>query len=133
MGFSKKRFFVTLGLSLIIFFFTAYIQIYDFEDWKLNLLSLSSCSTTGYPVKVCLYNHTQGLLIAIYLINIAFWFLTINFLYFFKRIMIGLGALVIWIVSVVIQKQQAGYQCFSSVTWFRVTGYPIAECVAKED
>lgn len=133
-GFSKKRFLVTVTLSLIIFFISAFIQIYDFEDWKLRgFLNLSSCSGTGYPIKVCLYNSTPGLLISISLINIIFWFLIISFLYSTKRIIIGISAFLTWVMTLIIQKQQAGQQCFGDITWFRVTGYPIAECISKED
>lgn len=133
-GFSKKRFFVTLGLSILIVLLTSFLtQLYDREDWKLNWLSLSSCAITGYPIKACLYNPGQGLLISIGLINIAFWFLIINLLYSSKKILVGIGAFLIWIITVVIQKQTAISQCFGDVSWFRVTGYPIADCVSKED
>lgn len=134
MGFSRKRFLVTLGLSILIVLSTSYFgQLYDREDWKLNWLSLSSCAITGYPLKICLYSPRQGLLISILLINIAFWFLVINFLYSAKKILIGMGAFLIWIITVIIQKQTAIRYCLGDVSWFRITGYPIAECVSKQD
>lgn len=134
LGISKKRFLVTLVLSIFIFFFSVFIQIYDFEDWKLEgFLNLSSCSQTGYPIKICLYNSSQGLVFSIGLINIAFWFLVINFLYSLKKILIAIVAFSIWLVTVVIQKQMILNSCFGDVSWFRITGYPIAECVSKQD
>lgn len=134
MGFSKKRFLVTLGLSVVIVIFTSFLtQLYDHEDWELNWLSLSSCAITGYPIKACLYSPRQGLLISIFLVNIAFWFLVINLLYSSKKILLGMGAYLVWIITVVIQKQRALSYCFGDISWFRITGYPIAECVSKQD
>jgi hypothetical protein len=89
MGFSKKRFFITLGLSALIWFVSLFVQsLFTLTDIT-NSFSLlgSSCEVTGYPIALCLSENKFAEAIGIYIINIVFWFWVIHFIsgIFFKK------------------------------------------------
>lgn len=133
-GFSKKRFLITFILSLFILVITGLIQLFDTEEWNFLLLEGTSCTGTGYPVAVCLSNTSSGLLFSISLVNIIFWFGVINILYSLKQIKIGLLSLIIWVGSVIVQKQYGLVHCISgNPSWCKITGYPISECVNRDE
>ena len=54
-GFSKKRFFLTLGLSILIWLVSGAIQaMVGFSDYfKIS----HACSLTGYPIAFCISNN----------------------------------------------------------------------------
>lgn len=76
MGFSKKRFFVTLGLSVGVWVASMVVQGAFFYKIKFSLFSGSSCEITGFPIANCIYDGKQALLIQ--LVNVLFWFFFIH-------------------------------------------------------
>lgn len=78
-GFSKKRFFITLGLSILVWVITNFIQLFNSSDWPAGFSLLGgSCTVTGYPIAACLPEYEKLKIIGIYLINIFFWFWVIH-------------------------------------------------------
>jgi len=79
MSFSRKRFFITLGLSVVVWLISAFIQLTSSDGWPgFNLLG-SSCGVTGYPFAFCLSEAQTLQLFLVYLLNIIFWFWIIHF------------------------------------------------------
>ena len=74
-GFSKKRFFITLGISVGIWFTTLIVQAFTEAPKYIAFFTQSKCSATGYPVTQCIGGIPE---ILIYLINIMFWFWIIH-------------------------------------------------------
>lgn len=85
-GFSKKRFLITLGLSVGVWVITALIQAYLTFSKYLGTFS-SGCQVTGYPIDVCTLRGPNVPAVFIILINITFWFWVIHLLlrWFAKR------------------------------------------------
>lgn len=75
LGFSKKRFLITLGLSIIIWYISVVVQgISGFNAPFSSLLS-EPCKLTGFPIAICLYPTSRtGSTWLIILINIFLWF-----------------------------------------------------------
>ena len=81
-GFSKKRFFITLGLSILIWVVTNFIQLFNSNYWPTGFSLLgSSCTVTGYPIALCLAGYEKFKLILVYLVNILFWFWVLHFVW----------------------------------------------------
>lgn len=76
LGFSKKRFLVTLGLSGVIWYVTVIIQGITGYNAPFNLLSSgSSCQITGFPIAQCIYvSSGKSSVWMINLLNILLWF-----------------------------------------------------------
>lgn len=132
-GFSKKRFFVTLGLSILIWIGTAFIQVFDTEEWNFLLLGGTSCSATGFPIRECISSGNNGLLISIGLVNLTFWFLIINLLFLFKKISVAILSLLVWGTTIVMQRALAFPKCFDNPGWYRLTGYPVTDCISRDE
>lgn len=82
-GFSKKKFFITLGLSTLIWIISAIIQAFIEAPKYIAFFTQSKCSATGYPITECVQNIPE---IFIYLINITFWFWAIHLFWgFFNK------------------------------------------------
>ena len=81
LSFSKKRFFITLGLSILIWFITVLIQGVSGYKAPFNLLSSASiCKVTGFPIATCSYSGKGYIPFwLIDLINIFFWFWVLHF------------------------------------------------------
>lgn len=79
MGFSKKRFLVTLGLSILIWIISLFIQGITLYKIKFSLFSASSCEITGFPIVNCIYDGSKATLIQ--LINIFIWFWVLHFVW----------------------------------------------------
>lgn len=79
MGFSKKRFFVTLGLSILIWLISGFIQVMFNKGESGNYLFGSGCEVTGYPLAMCVSSDNLPLVFLVYVINIVFWFWVIHF------------------------------------------------------
>ena len=71
MGFSKKRFFVTLGLSEVVWVISVLIQAFTEAPKYIAFFTQAKCSATGYPVTSCIKGIPE---VGIYFINILFWF-----------------------------------------------------------
>lgn len=75
-GFSWKRFFVTLGLSVGIWMVSMMVQgITGFSDY-FNVFG--KCSLTGYPIPLCIQSNNQFKMALISLLNITIWFWIIH-------------------------------------------------------
>ena len=79
LGFSKKRFFLTLGLSVLVWVISALAQFLTMYNVRFSLFSSSSCQITGFPIAKCIYQSSDQLPFWIIdLANIFFWFWVIH-------------------------------------------------------
>lgn len=85
LGFTKKRFFITLGLAVGIWVISGIIQGNYTALRSVGTFS-TGCQLTGYPIDVCWFKkYTLSPLTAI-LFNIVFWFFLISLVWkIFKR------------------------------------------------
>lgn len=79
-GFSKKRFLLILGLSIILWIASMFIQLlYKSDNVTYGLFIFGkSCEVTGYPWAQCIPERNIGALILNYTANIFFWFWLIH-------------------------------------------------------
>lgn len=80
MGLSKKRFFITLGLSIGVWLISTLVQlVFSQNNVQYGFFIFAkSCEVTGYPVAMCLPEHNKSMIYLIYLLNIFFWFWVIH-------------------------------------------------------
>lgn len=84
VNFSKKRFLITLGLSVGVWVITNFIQLFNFGYWPLSFSLLGeSCTVTGYPFAACLPDHQKFQILTLYLVNIFFWFWVVHLVWGF--------------------------------------------------
>lgn len=77
-NFSKKRFFVTLGLSVVVWLVSIVIQGITLYKVTFSLFG-SSCQLTGFPIADCIRSGSGYLPFwVIHIINIFFWFFVIH-------------------------------------------------------
>lgn len=80
LGFSKRRFFVTLGLSILIWLVSGVVQLLVQQDTTLALFSFGgSCEITGYPIALCISNNDDIKFLLISFANIMLWFWVLHF------------------------------------------------------
>lgn len=79
-GFSIKRFLITLGLSVAVWYLSVVIQgITGFRSTFNMLFTSSSCKMTGFPVAECVSSGPGEISVwLINFINIFFWFWVIH-------------------------------------------------------
>lgn len=78
LGFTWKRFFVILGISVGIWVISNFIQLFS-SSWPAGFSLLgSSCTVTGYPIALCLHQFEKAKIFLVYFINIVFWFWVIH-------------------------------------------------------
>lgn len=76
MGFSKKRFFITLGLSVVVWYGSVLVQGISGYNAPFNIpFSGSICKVTGFPIATCLDGRSVWVVNAI---NMLFWFWVIH-------------------------------------------------------
>lgn len=75
-GFSKKRFFVTLGLAVVVWVGSVGINFYLEASNLFNLTG--SCSLTGYPISLCVSSYNDFKFYSLILLNILIWFWVLN-------------------------------------------------------
>lgn len=89
LGFSKKRFFITLGLSVLVWYSTVIIQgVSGFNASYNTLFTSFSCKLTGFPIAECILSGPEEVSVWLFNgVNILFWFWVIHFLtnLMFKR------------------------------------------------
>lgn len=76
--FNRKRFLVTLGVSILVWILTILIQFFTGYKARFSLFG-SGCELTGFPIADCVYNgkgEIPGWLVASF--NIFFWFWIIH-------------------------------------------------------
>jgi hypothetical protein len=82
-GFTKKRFFVTLGLSLVVWLGSFLIQAVVTYKNYIGTFS-SGCQVTGYPIDICSFSSPSRYpAILIIIINLFFWYWIIHLLWSF--------------------------------------------------
>lgn len=74
-GLTKKRFLITLGLSVMVWVFSVVFQALIEAPRYIAFFTQSSCSATGYPITQCIKGTPDFF---IYLINVLFWFFIIH-------------------------------------------------------
>jgi len=76
LGLSKKRFFITLGLSVGIWLVSGFIQaLIGFSDY---FSIFHKCSLAGYPIALCISSNSQAKIVLTSFVNIIFWFWVIH-------------------------------------------------------
>lgn len=79
MGFSRKRFFITLGISMVIWLISGAIQLVVQQDMTFGFFSFGgSCEITGYPIALCVSSNNNIKFLLVSLINIILWFWVIH-------------------------------------------------------
>lgn len=78
LGFSKKRFFITLGLSILIWIISALTQAF-LTAGKYIATFTQGCQATGYPIDICNFPRAKLTPLFVDLINLLFWFWVIHF------------------------------------------------------
>jgi len=67
-----KRFFITLGLSILVWLSSGIVQaITGFSNY---FTVFHACSLTGYPIALCVSNNDEAKVVLISLTNIVLWF-----------------------------------------------------------
>lgn len=74
-----KKFWIILGISILIWVISIVIQGITLYKVKLNLFSGSICEITGFPLADCIYSTLMASIIQ--LANITFWFWVIKLLW----------------------------------------------------
>lgn len=83
-GFSWKRFFVTLGVSVGVWLVSGIVQA--FTGFSNYFTIFHSCSLTGYPIALCISSNDQIKVILVSGVNIIFWFWGLHFVWnFFQK------------------------------------------------
>lgn len=88
LGFSWKRFLVTLGVSVVIWYLTVIIQGISGVNAPFNTLFTSSnCKLTGFPIAECISSGPEEISVwLINIINIIIWFWLLHFAWnFFEK------------------------------------------------
>lgn len=80
LGFNKKRFLVTLGLSVVIWVISIVAQfIFNNSDINYGFFTFAkTCEVTGYPFARCIPQYDKSAIYFSYLVNILFWFWIIH-------------------------------------------------------
>lgn len=78
MGFSKKRFLITLGLSILIWLVSGLAQALLNRGEFGSYIFGSSCEITGYPLALCIPSYKKFQILGIIFVNILFWFWVIH-------------------------------------------------------
>lgn len=76
-GFSKKRFFITLGLSVLVWVISAIIQAYVTFGKYIGTFT-TGCQVSGYPIDVCSLQGPNVSSKFVIILNILFWFWVIH-------------------------------------------------------
>jgi hypothetical protein len=87
MGINKKRFFITLGLSILIWIISFFIQALNPTYWSGGFMDAGGgCSATGYPLDTCRMPGNIPSVLAV-LVNIVFWYWLVHLIsgVFFKK------------------------------------------------
>lgn len=83
-SFSKKRFLITLGLSVGVWVVSNFLQLFNLGYWPTGFSLLGgSCTVTGYPFATCLPDYQKPQILIFYILNIFFWFWVIHLLWGF--------------------------------------------------
>lgn len=86
-GFSKKRFFITLGISITVWFVSTIVQAMINYNVSFSLFG-STCTITGFPIATCLYDskgEVPAWGVALFNIFIWFWVIHLFWNWFDKR------------------------------------------------
>jgi len=77
-NFSRKRFFLTLGLSILIWLVSGLAQVLlnrgEFGAYIFGM----GCEITGYPIAQCVSSNQTLRILLTYIVNVFFWFWVIH-------------------------------------------------------
>jgi len=77
LGFSWKRFLITLGLSMVVWVISGIVQaLVGFSNY---FTIFHSCSLTGYPIALCISSNDQIKVVLVSGVNIVLWFWVLHF------------------------------------------------------
>lgn len=79
LGFSKKRFFITLGLSILIWLISGFVQVFLNKGEFGSYVFGTGCELTGYPVALCVSENDKFKFFLVLLLNIILWFWVLHF------------------------------------------------------
>ncbi len=79
-GFSKKRFLITLGISVGLWIISVIVQfLFKSDNVQYGFFIFAkSCEVTGYPIARCIPYYDKGQIYFTYVINILSWFFVIH-------------------------------------------------------
>ncbi len=77
LGFSWKRFLVTLGVSVVVWVVSGVVQA--FVGFSNYFSIFHSCSLTGYPIALCISNNDPTKVVFVSFANIIIWFWVLHF------------------------------------------------------
>lgn len=83
-GWSKKRFLLTLVLSVVVWYGSVVLQVLTgFNNPLSSFFSGQVCKPTGFPIATCVYYAGKGGVSVwmINLVNILLWFWVIHLLW----------------------------------------------------
>lgn len=76
-GFSKKRFLITLVLSIVVWSISVVIQLFSTFSRYIGTFS-TGCQVTGYPIDLCELQSQKTPALLVIIVNITFWFWVIH-------------------------------------------------------
>lgn len=76
-GWSKKRFLLTLVLSVVVWVVTVVIQLFSTFARFIGTFS-TGCQVTGYPIDICELPSRNVPAFLVIIVNITFWFWIIH-------------------------------------------------------
>lgn len=86
LGFSKKRFFITLGLSVVVWLVSGLIQALTNKGEFGSYVFGTGCELTGYPIALCISSNDKVKFFLVIIANIVLWFWVIHlFWHWFEK------------------------------------------------
>lgn len=73
-GFSKKRFLIVLGLSVMIWVVSGFVQVFTNRGEFGSYVFGTGCELTGYPISLCVSANDRPKLILVIIANVTLWF-----------------------------------------------------------
>ena len=78
-GFSKKRFFLTLGLSILVWLVSGFIQVLTNKGEFGSYVFGTGCELTGYPIALCISSNDRTKFLLVVIANVMLWFWVLHF------------------------------------------------------
>lgn len=79
LGFSKKRFLVTLGLSVVVWLISGFVQFLTNKGEFGSYVFGQGCELTGYPIALCILSNDKIRFFSVVLTNIFLWVWVLHF------------------------------------------------------
>lgn len=86
LGFSWKRFLITLGLSIGVWLVSGFIQALTNKGEFGSYVFGVSCELTGYPIALCVSSNDKIRFSLVVIANVMLWFWVLHFVWsFFQK------------------------------------------------